>query len=63
MKVSNTHKTTNLDDSTLTTIHEKTKVIPPEVSMAESVPEEIQTSYITVNISNRDTNVNYGEGV
>ncbi|CAI9294018.1 unnamed protein product [Lactuca saligna] len=41
---------------------EKTIAIPPEVLVAKSVPEEVRTSDITVNVSNTDANDTMGEG-
>lgn len=45
-----------------TTAPEQKKVIPPEVLNKESIMEEVEILYITLNLSNKDTNVNMGEG-
>ncbi|CAI9294407.1 unnamed protein product [Lactuca saligna] len=43
-------------------IPEKTVIIPPEVSIAESIFEEVRTSGIPAYVSDTDANVNMGEG-
>ena len=52
-----------MGDPTKPSIPENTVVIPPEVSMVEFITEEVQTSGITLNISNMDTKFNKGEWV
>lgn len=61
--VSNTDTTTNLGEYPITTIPKKAVVIPPEVSITDSVSEEVRTSGIIVDISNMDKNNNTGEGM
>ena len=56
-------KTINQGDSSQLSSPEQTSVIPPEVSIIESISEEVRTSGIHMNISNMDTNVNMGDGV
>lgn len=51
MEVSYLDTTTNLGDPSISTIPEKTTVIPPEVSMVESVTKEFRASGITVHKS------------
>ncbi|CAI9294570.1 unnamed protein product [Lactuca saligna] len=43
-------------------ILEKTVIIPPEVSIVESIFEEVRTSYIPTHVSDMDANVNMGKG-
>lgn len=63
MKTLNVDTTTNLDDSSSPSIPKKTQVIPPEVSSAKSILEEVQTSVITLDISKMDTNVKMCNGM
>ncbi|CAI9285288.1 unnamed protein product [Lactuca saligna] len=53
----------NPGEQTKASTPKQSGVIPPEVSTAESIHEEVRTSGITANISNMDVNVIMGEEV
>ena len=61
--ISDTDTTTNLSDLLHISIPEKATVTPLEVSLIESIMEEVRTPCIIVNISDMDTNVIMGEGI
>lgn len=63
VNITNTDTRINSNDESLTSILEKTLVVPPRVSHTESNMEEVQTPYILVDLSDKHTNVIMGEGV
>lgn len=49
-------------NSLISSTPEQTIIIPPKVSIAKSILEEVRTSDITAHVSDTDANVNMGEG-
>lgn len=61
--VLNTHVNINSVEQPSTSIPEKMKFAPPKVSHYESNMEDEESLNINVNLSNKETNVNVGEGM